>query len=107
MNELDTEYNILLDKWKNFVWDNFDVHGIFPDNKPYSLDSCKYHIYSDEILMSDPYGYYSTERPVFGFNSPQNAMYSPDIPVIDDMWAIPDLEKGDLINLDLTIRKDM
>ena len=107
MNETEAEFAALLQKWQDFVLNHFDVNGLFPDNRPYSLNACKYYVYSDEMMMNDPFGYYKMERPVFGISKPGNMIFAPDLPWIDDMWAIQDLEKGSTFTLGMTKRKDM
>ena len=107
LNEEDFEFRNIVKEWTNFIELHFDVNGLVADNKPYSLNSSKYYIYSDEILMSDPYGYYSQERVVFGKDKPANSMFASDLPMGDDFWALYELEKALAVKNDLVKRKDM
>ena len=94
LNEYDSEFQRISKHWENFLANNFDIYGLNPDNRPYSLNACKYYIYSDEQLLADPFGYYKQERAVFGDEKPANSFYASDFPFGDDMWLIDDLEVG-------------
>ena len=107
LNESDFDFDRITSKWRTFVADLFDVYGVVTDNRPYSLNSSKYYIYSDELLMSDPYGYYTQERVVFGHDKPENSVYASDFPLGDEAWKISDLTVGGSIMESLIQRKDV
>ena len=101
LNEDDARFNQVTTKWQDFLRFHFDINGVISENRPYSLNASKYHIYSDEQMLSDPFGYYSKERAVFGQNKPLNSPFASDFPLGDNLWTIEPLERGSLIERNL------
>ena len=107
LNESDSEFIRISKIWEDFLADNFDVYGLATDNRPYSLNSNKYYIYSDEQMLSDPFGYYRQDRAVFGENKPENSVFASDFPIGDDIWYISDFEVGVNKKRELVERNDV
>ena len=101
LKDYDTEHKSLMKKWVDFITENFDMFMLVADNRPYSLNSHKYFIFSDEMLMSDPIGYYKYCSFIYGEEKPMNSVVDLDFPLGDDFWVIDNLNTGEFKEMGL------
>ena len=78
-------YQALLNKYEQFIDDNYDITHIAFNNQPYSQNSSKLWIFTDEQLAYDPFGYYKQKTAHYNEKSFAAPFYE-DYPIADDKW---------------------